>query len=150
MNKCTTNHYMVFLIHAHVSSYDPESAITIPFNIHNIFNEKSHDHWHLYNVWYIQKRLYSRRRSLWVGVNAKTLPFLFGSDILGCEDWLSEFWESRRSHLEGIRPVDVAFGADLTLLGAPLVTTFLGGGDNIVSSGNPSWRIASLMWSFIL
>jgi len=88
MNKCTTNQYMIFLIHSHVPSYDPKSTITISFNIYNAFNERSHDHWNLWNVWYFQIRFWfwSRRRSLWAGVSAKTCTFTLWNLTLGL--WL--------------------------------------------------------------
>jgi len=41
-----------------------------------------------------------------------------------------------QSHLEGIRPVDDTLSVVLFLLGAPLVTAFFEGGDNIVVSEN--------------
>jgi len=41
-------------------------------------------------------------------------------------------------HIDGIRLIDDFVGVELTLFFAPLVTTFLGGGDNIMSSGNAS------------
>jgi hypothetical protein len=58
--------------------------------------------------------------------------FLFGSDDLVCDAWLPVNWESTRSHIDEIRLVDDSFGVDLAIFFAPLVTTFLGGGDNIV------------------
>jgi len=49
--------------------------------------------------------------------------FLFGNDNFVCDDCLSKNWESSRSH------IDDYFGVDLTLFFAPLVTTFLKGGE---------------------
>jgi len=86
--------------------------------------------WNLWNVWYLQIRFWfwSRSRSLWAGASAKTWTFTLWTLLLPCEHWLSGFWASIVSHLEGIRPVDLVFSVDFTLLGAPLVATFFGGG----------------------
>jgi len=86
--------------------------------------------------------LYSRHRSLWAGVSAKKCIF-----PLKVISWVVriDYRDFNNQHAP-TSPLDVSFSVDLTLLCAPLVTTFLGGGDNIVSSGNPSWCIAYLMW----
>lgn len=45
--------------------------------------------------------------------------FLFGSDGLHSNNWLSGNWESTRSHIDEVRPIDDSYGVDLTLVFAP-------------------------------
>ena len=141
MNKCLTNQYMIYLTHPQVPSYDPESTITIPFNIHNFFNKMSHDIWNLWNVRDISKRFWSRRWSLWAGVSAKACIFPLWKWLLGL--WRLTIRILRINSLPP--PVDDTLSVVLFLLGALLVTAFFEGEDKFVVSGNAIWRIISLM-----